>query len=270
MVELFGNWRAHLAYFDLGVKQSLAYKKDFVMSLIFGFLAAVVMIFVWTAIYKTTNVAQIGGFTLLSMYAYFFIANATAAILDMDLDGTVQNVIYSGGVSIALLRPVRFVSQIFFGSLPGTIIGALVITLPLIAIGLLVMHASLTLLTVGLALAEFLIGFTIFNILFFVVGTLAVYTTNIWGASNLLYYTFQMLGGAFVPLNLFPAALQGLVRYSPFQFLAYAPTGTLLGIVPTGLAIQNIAVGLAWIVIVALFASLWWGRIKKKLSFVGG
>jgi ABC-2 type transport system permease protein len=270
MSGILKNRQAYLAFLVIGFKQTFAYKTDFLVSLIFRFAAAAIMIFVWTAIYLTTGVTEIGGFTLLTMYVYFFIVNAMLAMMDMDLDGNVQSDIYSGNMTTALMRPIKYFIQQVFDSLPGAIIATLFISVPLVIIAVLIAHLNVALFTILLTFIEVLIGFVILNVTFFTVGTLAVYTTNIWGASNLIYYMFQILGGAYVPLNLFPAALQGFVAFSPFQFIAYAPAATLLGIVSTSGAIQNIAVGLVWVAIISLFAVYWWKRIRRKLSFVGG
>lgn len=270
MYNVLKNWQVHLAFLALGFKENFAYKIDFLISLFFRFSSAAVMIFVWTAIYLTTGSTEIGGFTLLSMYVYFFIVNAIIAMIDMDLDGNVQSDIYSGNLTNALLRPITYFTQQLFSSLPQAIVSTLVVSIPLIIIAVLIAHLGVAALTVLLAFIEVLIGFVILNVVFFTVGTLAVYTTNIWGASTLIYYIFQILGGVYVPLNLFPVALQGFVMFSPFQFIAYAPAATLLGVVSTGVAVQNIAVGLVWIAIISLFAVYWWKKIRRKVSFVGG
>lgn len=270
MRNILGNWQAHLAYMVAGFKDNLAYKSDLAISLVFRFSASAIMILVWTAIYLTTGRAEIGGYTILSMYVYFFIVNAIFTMIDMDIDGAMQQAIYSGNLTTSMLRPVNYIAQVFFYSLPETILQVAFVSVPLIVIAALISHMAVSMATALLTFAELLLGFSILNTVFFMMGTLAVYTTNVWGASGLVYYIFQILGGAYVPLNLFPKALQGFIALTPFQFIAYAPAATLLGVITTGAAIQNIFVGIVWAAAIMLFAAYWWGHIKKRVSFVGG
>lgn len=270
MAGTLRNWQANAAFLVIGFKDNFAYKSDFAMALLFRFAAAAIMIFVWTAIYLTTGKAEIGGYTLLTMYVYFLIVNAIFTMIDMNVDVNIQSAIYTGNLTNALMRPVNYFAQLLFESLPSTILKVSFVSIPLIIVAVLLFHLSVSLAAASLAFVELLIGFAILNTVFFMMGTLAVYTTSIWGASGLTYYIFQILGGAYVPLNLFPAALQGFITFTPFQFIAYAPAATLLGVITAGLALQNVLVGAAWAAALVLLARWWWGRIKRKISFVGG
>ncbi len=270
MRDTLGNLQAHLAYLLMGFKRNFAYKSDLVGSLVFTLSASLIMVFVWTAIYLSTGRAEIGGYTMLSMYVYFFMVNAIFTMMDMNLDFNMQSVIYDGNLTTSMLRPVNYIAQLLFESFPTTILQVAFVSIPLLIIAALISHMAVSLVTVLLTFTELLIGFTILNTVLFMIGTLAVYITTIWGAIRLTYFIFAILGGAYVPLNLFPKAFHGFIAFAPFQFVAYAPVATLLGVITTGAALQNIAVGIAWAVAIALFAAYWWGHIKKRISFVGG
>lgn len=183
---------------------------------------------------------------------------------------TVERDIRSGDIACQLVRPVSYVGAriaealgecaprlivlgaagvagawLLAGGWPSDPRG-LVFAVPL---GLLsVLLAVLSLTAIGLSA-------------FWLVDTGPVY----WIWSKLAF----VLGGLFLPLEVYPGWLRGLARFSPFPAMLWGPGSTAFGWAPrraleTGLEL------VAWMVVVA--AALAWlhGRAQRRLTVHGG
>ncbi|MDE1873576.1 MAG: ABC-2 family transporter protein [Candidatus Micrarchaeota archaeon] len=261
----------YAAVLIIGFKQQLAYKKDYFISLGFRIFASFIMIAVWTAVYLNSSVSNIGGLTLPQMYIYFFLINAIAiASWNEPVAENIQDDIQNGTITTALVKPVAYTAQVFFSSLGNNIFAGLAVTVPFLILISFIGHLVLTLQSVAFFLMEIVLSFIVSTFIFFLIGTLAIYLTNIWGIIAVTESLYMLLGGGVVPLNLLPPWAGGIFAALPMQLSLYTPAATLLGIVSTGEIVQSLLVGMAWAVPLFILSVLVWSRVRGKITSVGG
>ena len=179
MFESIGKYRAVI---EIGFKQELAYKSDYLVALVFRMLCSLVMIFVWITVFANSGVATIGGYSLNEMYLYFFIVNAiTIFTYDNTPAYAIQNDVQNGNITTSLIRPLGYPLQLFLNTLAINALGLLCVVLPSMAIIVFLGRMSITPLLLAFFVAEILLAYAITTIINFLMGTLSIYLVNIWG-----------------------------------------------------------------------------------------
>jgi ABC-2 type transport system permease protein len=90
-------------------------------------------------------------------------------------------------------------------------------------------------------------------------------TPLFWIYSKLLF----TVGGLFLPLEFFPQALRGVVRWLPFQFITYAPARAFVKFDPAFVG-QALAGQAAYTLLFAGAVSAVWWRARRRLVVHGG
>ncbi len=269
-MQFAGRPNPYLAMFVIGLKNTLAYKADFLMTLVSRFVQAALLIFVWTAIYHFTKTSSILGITLPTMYIYFFLVYAFRSVINMGMSETMQQDILEGGVAAAYTRPIRYPLQAFMSSFSDDLLSMLIAMLPLLAIAYMLFGAPVSAITVFLITAELLIGYAIATLIGFLVGMLAVKITYIWGIMNASWSIIILLGGGILPLTLFPGIVLRMLMLTPFPIMLYVPAATFLGIMNGSEIASSIAVSLAWLALLFIVAAIAWSRVRKNITSAGG
>ena len=270
MPETYSKTDAYISYFVAGMKNSLAYKADLFLSLVFRIASSLVMVLVWTAVYLHSGIQEIGGFTLPFMYGYFFLYKSINLIINSDISETMQNDIQSGSISTSLIRPTKYLGQVLFTSLGSNFVWGLFSALPVILLISLFVPLNLGIGTALLLAAEMVLGLAAMLLVDFFVGTLAIYLTNVYGLMNVVNTFILALSGGIVPLNILPNWMQSIVFLTPFQMMGYMEAGTLLNVVSIDAIMNGAMVTLVWIALLAIAGYFWWKRASLKITAVRG
>lgn len=267
-----GGWRlrAYMAVLRVNMKETLAYKSDMVLTLILSVMSSLIYIIVWSAVYSFSNTSSLNGLTLSGMLAYFVVLSAISPILGWPkVVNNMQDDIREGSIARLLIRPMSYVEQLFVEAMPYDLLFFLFASLPIMVLVVLIGGFGLSASTLLLFAAELLIGYLIINLLGFMIGSMAVYLTNIYGIAEGISWVFSIAGGGVVPLLFFPAEVAGALMLTPFPLLFYLPAGTLIGIVTAQQALVGIETGLVWLAILALAARTVWSRVNMAINTVG-
>ena len=264
------NAEGYYGIFIAGLKSRFVYRKDWFMWMMVRFSAALVMILVFTAIYLGNGVASIRGFTLPFLYAYFFLANAIWYGLSIGIVKMMQDDIQSGTIASALIKPVGYVGRLVSNALSETVVSMIFIAIPMFAIGLLLSGVHVTIQTALIFSGELTLAYCLFVVTSFLVGTAAVYLVEVWPVSWLWWSIAEALGGMLMPLAFFPQLAQNLLMFTPFPVMIYTPVATLLGTASSQYIIITIASGAVWLVALTLLARIWWEKVRRDITSVGG
>jgi ABC-2 type transport system permease protein len=190
-----------------------------------SFLTIILYIFLrlWTVVYASTGSDRVAGLTLPQMVWYLVVTEAiylSAPRVASEVDEDVR----SGRLAVHLIRPlsyagghlsramgdrmVRFVINLTVGSMLALI---LVGPIPISAVGVGMFFATLP--------AAFLLDF----LGMFLIGLSAFWLESTSGLALLYTRTVMMFGGMFLPLAIYPAALQPILKVLPFASMLSAP-----------------------------------------------
>ncbi len=251
--------------------ERMAYRANFFLEVIGGILASVIVVVLWTAIYKGAGTARIGGYSLPEMVTYLL----GAGLINSFLLTTAENpeasqAIQGGDLSGLLIRPVSphlfwlardFGSKGFFLLLGFAGYAAVLVFFREFLLpppgpgGLLLFLAS-----VGLAAV---VQFLVFQVL----GLLAFWMENTYGIRFAARVVMEVVAGAIIPLSFFPSVLQKIFLMLPFPLMIYVPMGIYLGKIHPDRVPPELGKGIVWIAALAILYRILWTRgIRQYVS----
>ncbi len=259
----------YLSVFKIYTKTLMVYRTEFALDMLLFMVGPLIYIMVWLAVYSIEHVSAIDGITLSGMIVYQLIIGSITYLSYPENIDNMQNDIQQGSIAGALIRPVRYVAQLSIKTMPGTLVYALFGTLPILAAIAYFAGLHVGALTVAMFAAELLMAYAIINLMGFIIGSMSVYLTNIYGIVNAMMWIFTLAGGGIMPLGLYPHYAYSALMLTPFPYMYYVPAGTFSGLISAAGFASILAVGLAWIAGLALMATLVWSRASRAINAVG-
>lgn len=251
----------------------LSYRMDFWAQFLGSLLAQFgVAWFLWKSIYASRHVDHVETFSFAGMMLYYIAAPLTAKTVQSSEIGDICEDIYSGGLNRYLVYPVSFFRYKLAASSASSFVFALQFALVLAAFALTVgipaefriTPLSLVAGAVSIALAAY-----VYFVMIATIELAAFWADNVWSLVVIVRFLTGLLGGAMLPLSLFPEWAQSTLYRLPFAYFIAFPVETILGI-PSGL---NWGLGMlvltAWGVVMTLIYRAVWERGKHHYTGVG-
>lgn len=247
-------------------KEWAAYRSHMLLSLLIGPVFFLVQRFIWTAVYQGQD--TVAGFSLDQMIRYYGITTIIY-YLTMDFaDWNLQMHIRKGSFLTFMLRPLHHRFFALSQKVGHRILGFFLEFLPIWLIFAFLFRIVLLPQNPLWAILSIILGFLMFFYLNYSVGILAFWLVRTDGIRGLIAFFRDVLAGVFIPLTLFPGAIQKILFFLPFQFTSYVPARVFLGsyelagysfTIPQIVGIQAVAVFLMW----ALSECLWNLGVRK-------
>ncbi len=260
----------YLSVLVINFKQEIVYRAQMVLSLILRFSSSLVLIIVWATVYYFSGTSTIHGLSLSVMTAYFFM---TAALIEINTDPEIidqfQNSVENGSIISFMIRPISFAIQLFLGVLPRDLIFLCFGTIPILILILTLSHMIVSPLTMVIFAGQIAVAYIIVNLIGFMIGSLSMYLTNIYGVANAMMWISQIANGSFVPLMFYPKTITAILMLTPFPITCYVPIATIIGLISTAAAIQALAIGFVWVLILFVLAKFTWIKVNKVINAVG-
>ncbi len=264
--------RLFLQVVSLETRKLMSYRTAFWLEASVAFLAQLgVAYFLWRAVYEATGRPIIGGYTEAEMLLYYILAILLGKVIrGQERASSLAQDVYEGSLSRYLVYPGDYLAFKYAEHL-GTMTPAV---LQLLLFG----FASLPFLEAPAAagigagsLARGIFAVALGNLLNFLllypIQGIAFWAENVWSLSVLMRLTASLLGGAMMPLALFPAGARALLEWSPFPYLYDFPVNVLLGRIPPDQWLRGVAIGVAWCGLLHAVGRWVWRR--GGLSYTG-
>lgn len=229
------RYSKYLAIFRVSLAERMTYRGDFFLATIFRFLPMVTTILLWQAIYEGAGKMQseMAGFRYRDMIAYLLLTHISRMFSSMpNLAGGIARDVREGTLKRYLLQPMDMIGYLLAYRVAHK---AAYIVTSFIPYALLFFvcrgffdglpdPATLGAYAISLILA-FLVGF------FFEasVGMVGFWFLEV---TSLLYIVMTVnffISGQMLPLDLLPEPWAGLLKFLPFQYMAYFPAAVFLG-----------------------------------------
>ncbi len=201
---------------------SIAYKFDFIAHALFIAMVVFSFIFLWKAVYgETTTLIQ--GYTITMMVWYLVLAESIVTGPGHFIE-EIGDEIQSGNIAQHLNKPYNYIAFKYISTLSKTIIRGMV-TFAIAGAVAFVFLGGLQLSWSALPLIVLLIflALALHLIIMAIVGILAFWIED----SFSLYFVYHkfvfVLGGMFVPLEIYPGWLEMISKNLPFSYIAYYP-----------------------------------------------
>jgi ABC-2 type transport system permease protein len=222
--------KKYLAYFNVTLKDSVAYKADIILGLIIDVVFFFISFALWKTIYSEGGISQIDTYSLKDTITYYFIA---AIIFRFDVANSIYLnwMIWSGYFTNDLIKPWNIPLVNIIGVIADRGL-VFILYIPIMLIILLFTHSyiqfpigiNILFFTISLAIAFFLNCF--FNLIF---HSLAFKFGD--QDANIEFFTYigMLLAGGVFPLAFLPESIKHIFNILPFKFLFSFPIEVLLG-----------------------------------------
>ncbi|MDP2359554.1 MAG: ABC-2 family transporter protein [bacterium] len=261
---------SHVA--SVEARKAMSYRADFWINVVVSFFAQLgVVWYLWEAIFRSTGQALIGGWDLPSMLQYYVLVILCGKLVrGQEMMAGLSQDIYDGGLSRYLLYPVDYWS-VKYAQHVGALLPALVQLVLFMAL-MPLFSGSIGAFRPGPAeLAMGAIALAAGNLLYFLlllpIQAVAFWADNVWSLAVLVRFGSGLLGGALLPLSLFPDEARAVLDLLPFRFLFDFPVSALMGRLAfgewaAGMGLIGLWCGLLW----ALSRLVW---RRGELSYTG-
>ena len=252
-------------------KEWSAYRTHSLVSAFVGPVYFIVQYFIWTAVYGGSR--TLGGMELEQTICYFGVS-ALIGYLTMDFaDWNLQMLVRTGKFLTFTLRPMHHRFFALSQKIGHRVLGFFFEFLPCFLIFLFVFRIDIipkemvwTVISVALA---FLMNFYVNYCL----GMTAFYLVQAGGVRVVYQLLAQIFSGALIPLSFFPAVVQKIMMFLPFQYTNYITAmvwtgnnsiGELELTIPQAVMYQAAAV-----ILTALFSEVLYRISIKRFTAVG-
>ena len=253
--------------------ERLVYRVNFLLEILSGLFSSVILVFLWIAIYRSSGRHGIGGYQLAEMATYilggglintFILTTAENPETSQSIqDGTLSNLLVTpiSPYGVWLVRDLGTKLFLFMVGMAGYA-AVLFLFRELLVLRLGAGHLAFFFLSLALAA---LLHFLIFEAL----SLLAFWIENTYGIRFTMRVIMEVVGGAIIPLSLFPDILQNIFLFLPFPFLIYLPMRIYLGKIPLGEIGLELLKEMAWIAALGLVNVILWKRGLRQYVSMG-
>ncbi|MGC8687768.1 MAG: ABC transporter permease [Candidatus Micrarchaeia archaeon] len=259
----------YYSVFKINFKNMLAYRWGFLLDVTLSMVTELVYIFVWIAVYAFSNISALHGITLTSMIVYFFVVGSISFMDWPAMAEVVEEDLRGGGIAKYLIRPVRYIYAAFVSVIPETLIYILFGSVPVLILVYILASLHTGAVTIIAFAFEVVLAFLVINLIGIILGSLSIYITDIFGITQGIYALFMLIGGGAIPISLFPSSIYKIIMLTPFPYLYFVPAATFTGMLLPSELPRILAVGIAWVAILALLSGLSWKKASRDINSVG-
>lgn len=269
--------KACLSIFRIQFAQSLQYRLAGLSSASISIFWALIEIVVFTVFYEhaKNSAFRMNGLSLSQVISYVWIAQFLVPLQPMSIDGDILSQITSGNVGISLCRPLTLYGQWFAHTAAGRLGGFWMRGVLTVLAGFLMpgaMRLSTPSSFAGLLMFVFSAAGAFLLCTSYGMLITAVRLNITWGEgpTYMLLLISGVLSGGYLPLQLWPDALQKVLFYQPFAGYLDIPVRLYVGSMAWTQGIGAILMQLFWMLMFMLIGKALIKRKLKTLIVQGG
>jgi len=248
----------------------LVYRFGFLFAMLGNIVYLGVAYYLWRSIYRYADV--IHGLTFNETFLYVGLGSAIFILLKTYADWFIHHEIREGFIANYLTKPLDYQLYNLFANLGSLLMNLTAITIPTVLLLIFVFKVKaaygpgLFLFPISLLLA-FLISFSID----YFIGLMGFYSESVWGLSTTKEIIVTVFSGALIPLQFFPAGMQKVLFWLPFQAIYHTPIMMLTKPDQSlNVFLPMLGVQVFWGVALFLGARLFYNQAVKVLRIAGG
>ncbi len=257
------------------IEERLVYRADFALGTLFRFLPIVTQIFLWWAIFNPGEGSRtIGGYTFEDMVAYYLLVMVGRAFSSMPgLSSGIARDVRDGTVKKYLTQPIDMLGYLFWHRVAHKLVYYFVATGPFVLVFWLCrgfFPGWPDGWTVGAFAASLVMGFLMGFLIEALIGMISFWFLEV---SSLLFIYMMInyfLSGHMLPLGLLPDAVNAVVQYLPFKYLAYVPAAIMLGRYSHAELVWELSIAALWIAALLVLNRLAFARGVRRYGAFGG
>jgi len=250
-------------------RQQWVYRSEMVARAVQMVLFMAVFMALWSTAYGVSGRTELAGYSLAEML-WYLATTETVVLSTSRIFFEIAESVRAGDLAYTLARPLGYplfqVANSLGSSVPRFLLNLLTAS-AVVLVGLRQVEGSLPGLAAFLLLAA--LALVLDALIAVLIGLAAFWLEEVtpifWIYGKLLF----TVGGLFLPLELFPAGLQQVVRWLPFQLITYAPARAFVKFEPA-FVLQTLAGQGIYIVVLGAVVLLVWRVAQRRLVVHGG
>lgn len=259
-----------LELIKVNIKVTLAYAINAWGAFIVTLFQIFVFYYIWMAIYKFDSI--INGITKDQIITYIILSRIIYTQITWGFIPRLGRTIQTGAIAMELLRPMDFMLMTFFERIGDFLAFTAMTGIPILIICSLTlgMQAPPNFMTLIYFIISFLMAMMVSFFFEFFVGLLTFYTNYSWGLQGFQEAVVSLFSGALIPISFFPGWLKVVTNFLPFQQMSYSPVSIYLGVVKGPQVFEVLGFQLMWLIILFVFARLFFTFAIKRVTVQGG
>ncbi len=259
-----------LAYAKMEFKTGIAYRFEFLASIVISPLMLLASYFVWQAVFLNSG-TSILGYTFQDMIIYYVLAMIIGHFVFNMVGNELQEKILYGDLTQDMLKPMSVFSQFLAKTAADRLFALFAEVIPVFIISFFIFKISFIsvpatlFFIVGLMLA-FLLNFLV-N---FLMGIFAFWISKIESLQWLLFIFIRFASGEFIPLDFLGPLFFSISKLLPFYYIRYGVIQLFLGKMGFIDSMIFLAIQLFWILSLYLIVRVLLGAALKKYGAQGG
>lgn len=230
----------------------------------------VIAISLWKSIFESSNKTVLEGFSIEDMTLYYILVPIGTKMLLGENIGFLSREIYDGTFSRYLLYPISFfdyktITYMTYSVFYGVQLILIFLIYKLINGPFITEHFF----HLGIGLSCFLVASLVYANIAFFIELISLWADNIWSLMIMARFFCFFFGGAYIPLDFFPEAIQTILPFTPFPYLIDLPIKALMGITTHPEATYGMVILLFWAIFFRLASKLLWKRGQYQYTGVG-
>jgi ABC-2 type transport system permease protein len=260
----------YVEFSRVGFVNILAFRLRYFTGIITYFLNVTVYYFIWSAVYHSGQ--SIAGYSMQQMITYVSVGWIIRSFYWNTIDQEMAYEVIEGKIAMDLIKPVSVQWMWISRAIGESAFRLGLLTLPTAFVVGFVFHVKspasrqdFLLFMIAVLGSFFLMG-----AINFMIGTCAIPLKSILALIRAKYWLIELLSGLLVPMAFFPAKIQAILAWLPFEHIAYTPLQIYLGKLDRAHALRALATQWCWVVALLILAHLWWERAARKITVHGG
>lgn len=260
----------YLAIINTYWQRGIAYRFTIIAFRIGEVAEMLVLILMWTAIYKEQTLIR--GFTMEEMITYVLIGNLFHIIVRNFFSDFIASEINEGRLSMFLIKPMSyfrfaFSREIGRNSLPMLMSLATQALVMLFFLDTLVINTDARyLVLIG---AMLILAYFAELLLSFLVALVAFWTDEVDGLFRTVERVKRFFSGGYFPLTLLPSVLVQTSFLLPFAYSFFVPAQLYLKKIDLSAGLKGLCVQAIWIVLLYCIVRIVWRRGLRRYEGVG-
>jgi len=254
----------------MNMKTTLAYAASAWAGIAVNIMQIIIFYYIWSAVYGGNE--SIHGISKGQIITYVILSRVLFMQILWGVNLWIAQLIYTGEISIFLLRPIDF-QLLMYSSRLGEFVSSMVLNGgPVLVVSLILFKISppFSMVNGGMFVISILLAVTLAFLMEFITGIISFYTTNGWGTQVLKEAIMYFFSGALIPIDFFPGWLKVLTNILPFKNLVYTPISIYLGLVQGQALVEALLFQGIWVVALFVLSRVFYNISIKKVTVQGG
>ncbi len=261
--------KKYLQLFSTTWQNGFVYRTSVLLWRFRNFMATFMALTVWSLLLG--NDTTVAGYTQESAITYIFLISLLqSVVLSSSLHG-MSEFIYSGGLSIILIRPMSIFGYFFIQEVADKLKNFLFLVAESVLLWSMFtpslhLPSGSTLLLFGF----WTLGAVYLNgIILSLLGSIGFWSPETWAPRFLFFIMLDFTAGKLFPLDILPEAIQTILFLTPLPYLSFVQTQLFLGKLDTSTLLQHTVIFVAWLCIGTIVIRTVWRRGMKQYAAAG-